>query len=134
VAGPFIDPSVMLLDPQFTDHFAVVKRVQNVDSNGLVSTADSITPNVLGIVTPTTPSDLRRFDDKQFGQRTLKIYTQARLNSAATDRATGQQRQPDYLLWNGDKFVVVDIEPWTRFGPGWTKVLATSVDSVEATT
>lgn len=134
--GPFIDPSILLLDPQFTDRFDVVQRVQVVSNTGHVSTNNTVVPNVLGVVTPANPSELQRYDDKQFGHRTLWIATRFKLNDAA--RSLGgnppMQRQPDQLLWNGDTFTVVLIMPWTRYGPGWTRVLVTSVDSVEVTT
>ena len=133
---PFIDPSIMLLDPQFTDKFAVVQRVQNINNYGEVSTTNSTTHNVLGVVTPTNPAELKRYDDKQFGSRTLWIATRFRLNDAAQSLKTTPptQRQPDQILWNGDTFTVVLVMPWTRYGPGWTRVLVTSIDSIEATT
>ena len=129
---PFLDPSVMLLDPEFTTRFAVVQRAQNVDVNGTVSTADTIKPNILGVVLPTTPAELKRYKDKEFGQRTLKVITQFRLNSAAVTHA-GVQRQPDHILYQGDRFIVVDLKPFTQYGPGWVLALVTSIDSVEAT-
>ena len=130
---PFIDPSVMLLDPEFTDRFAVVQRIQSVDANGTVSTSDKILHNVIGVVLPTTPTELKRYKDKEFGQRTLKVITRYRLNSAAVAVA-GQQRQPDHILHQGDRFIVVDLKPFTQYGPGWVLALVTSVDSVETTT
>jgi hypothetical protein len=136
MAGPFIDPSIMLLDPQFTDRFAVVQRVQSINTYGEVSTTNSTRHNVLGIVTPAKPAELKRHDDMQFGQRTLSIITRAMLNSAAQviNVTPPTQRQPDQILWAGDTFTVMYIEPWQRYGPGWVKVLVTSVDSIDATT
>jgi hypothetical protein len=136
MAGPFIDPSIMLLDPQFTDRFAVVQRVQNTSSLGVITTTNTTIPDVLGIVLPTKPSDLKRYDDRQFGNRSLWIITRYRLNTAAQARYGNppQQRQPDWILWNGDTFMVVDVQPFTRYGPGWTENLVTSIDSIEAVT
>lgn len=136
MAGPFIDPSIMLLDPQFTDRFAVVRRVQSVNNFGEVSTQNTTTHNVLGIVTPARPGDLRRVPETERGHRTLTVFTRNRLNSASQKLNTNPptQLQPDYLLWNGDTFIVKEVLPWTRYGPGWVRVIATSVDSIEATT
>lgn len=131
---PFIDPSEMLLDPEFTDRFAVVQRIQMTDVNGTVSSSDTTIPSVIGIVLPASPSDIKRYPDKKFGQRSLNIVTQFRLNSAARNVKTGQYRLPDHVLHEGDIFVVVDLKPYTRYGPGWTKVLVTSIDAVEALT
>jgi hypothetical protein len=130
MAGPFIDPSIMLSDPQFTDRFAVVQRVQLVDNFGQVSTSNTTTHNVLGVVTPAKPGDLRRVPEMQRGTRTIVIFTKALLNSAAQSGST--QRQPDLLLWSGDTFMVIEVLPWNRFGPGWVRVVATSVDRIDS--
>jgi hypothetical protein len=135
MAGPFLDPSIMLLDPQFTDRFDVVQRVQSVSNLGEVSTNDTITRNILGVVTPAKPADLKRRDDIQYGQRNIVIFTRALLNTAAVQLNTipPTQRQPDLLLWSGDTFMIVQVLPWNHFGPGWVRVVATSVDRIDAT-
>lgn len=120
----------MLSDPQFTDHFAVVARVQNVDNFGQISTTNTTTHNVLGVVTPAKPGDLRRVPEMQRGTRTIVIFTKYLLNSAAMSGST--QRQPDLLLWNGDTFMVIEVLPWNRYGPAWVRVVATSVDRIDS--
>ena len=130
---PFIDPSVLLLDPEFTTRFAVVQRTQNVDVNGTVSTTDTTKQDVLGVILPTNPTELKRYKDKEFGQRTLKLITQFHLNSAAVTR-DGKQRLPDRVLYQRDAFLVVDLKPYIQYGPGWVLALITSIDAVEATT
>lgn len=124
----------MLSDPQFTDRFAVVQRIQSVNNFGEVSTQNTTTHNVLGVVTPAKPADLRRRDDMQYGQRNIVIFTKALLNTAAMQLNTvpPTQRQPDLLLWNGDTFMLVQVLPWNRYGPGWVRVVATSVDRIDA--
>lgn len=131
MAGPFIDPSIMLSDPQFTDRFAVVQRIQAVNDFGEVGTTNTTTHNVLGVVTPAKPGDLRRVPEMQRGTRTIVIFTKALLNDAATAR-DGTARQPDLLLWNGDTFMVIEVLPWNRYGPAWVRVVATSVDRIDA--
>ena len=133
MAGPFIDPSIMLLDPQLTDRFAVVKRIQSVSSGGIVSITETIRNNVLGVVTPAKPGDLKRHDDRQYGNRNIVIFTRYLLNDAArTIWGTPQQRQPDHILWSYDKFVVLEVLPWGRYGPGWVRAVASSIDSIES--
>jgi hypothetical protein len=134
MAGPFIDTSVMLLDPQFTDRFSVVQRVQQINNFGEVSTVNTTSRDILGVVTPARPGDLRRVPEMQRGTRTIVIFTRARLNSAAQGCPPGTQRQPDLLVWHGDNFMVIEVLPWTSFGPGWVRVIATSVDRIDAVT
>lgn len=126
--GPFLNPAVLLLDPQFTDNFTVTQRVQQTNQFGEAVTSNNDIAGVLGAVTPTTKADLERLPEIERGNRNLTIYTQHRLNSAA------QGLQPDLITWHGDKFIVRRLLPWTAYGPGWTKVIACSIDSVEAQT
>jgi hypothetical protein len=125
---PFINPSVLLLDPQFTDNFSVIQRAQTINNYGEVTTTNVTLLNILGVVTPTTPADLRRVPEYQRGDRNLTIYTRQHLNSAATGL------QPDLIKWRGDTFVIRLLLPWTAYGPGWVKAIAASIDSVEAPT
>ncbi len=125
---PFINPSVLLLDPQFTDNFTVTQRVQTINTYGEVTTTPTVLRNILGVVTPTKRDDLERLPEAQRGNRNLTIYTRQHLNTAAMGL------QPDLITWRGDTFVVRMLLPWTAYGPGWVKAVVASIDSVEAPT
>ena len=125
---PFLDPSILLLDPQFTDTYTLITRAQSVNTYGEVVLTPTTYTNILGVVTPTKPADLLRLPETERGNRAITIYTQRRLNGAATGR------QPDIVQWRGDSFIVKMELPWTSFGPGWVKVVCTSIDSIEALT
>jgi hypothetical protein len=131
---PFLDPSILLLDPQLSESFDVIVRVQQVSELGIVSIASTLVQGVGGSVQPAKPNELKRFDDNERGNRAITIYTNHRLNDAAR-APTGNpptQRQPDHILWEGDRYLVREVKPWTHYGAGWVKVLATSIDSIEA--
>jgi hypothetical protein len=126
---PLLDPSTILLDPMLADRFDVVQRPEIVTVEGVSTTPTSTrVANIVGVVQPASPDDLQRLDDNDRGQRSLKIYTRFRLNTAAVSR------KPDLIIWRGDTFIVKSVDPYTGFGAGWTEVLATSIDSVEALT
>jgi hypothetical protein len=126
--GPFLDPSVLLLDPQFTATIQVTQRVQQTNDFGEMTFLPTVTPSVLAVVTPTTPADLLRLPESQRGDRHFTVFSQFRLNGPAVGR------QPDLVQYLGDSFVVKMLLPWTAYGPGWTKAIIGSIDSVEATT
>jgi hypothetical protein len=126
MAGPFLDPSIILLDPQFTDTFNLIQRAQTVNAFGEVSTTNTTITDVLGVVTPTRPADLLRLPETERGARAVTVFSQQRLNTAVTGR------QPDLIQWRGDTFIVKMLLPWVAFGPGWTKAICTSIDSIEA--
>lgn len=126
---PFLDPSNILLDPQLADTFTVTQRPETITAEGLSRVVNpTVIPHVIGVVVPASPDDLERLDDQDRGRRTLKIYTRFRLNTASASR------KPDLITWRGDTFIVVSVDPFTAYGPGWTEVLATSADSIEAAT
>jgi len=125
---PFIDPSIVMLDPQFTDTYNVVSRLQSINTYGEVELTSSRRNSVLGVVTPTRPADLLRLPETERGNRAITIFTQERLNSAANSQ------QPDWIEWRGDTFIVKMLMPWTAYGPGWVKAVCTSIDSTEAQT
>jgi hypothetical protein len=124
--GPFIDPSIILLDPQFTDTFSVTSRMQSTNQYGEVVLAPTTLPGILGVVTPANRADLLRLPETERGNRAITIFSQHRLQSAANSQ------EPDWVIWRGDTFVVKVLIPWTAFGPGWTRAICTSIDSVEA--
>lgn len=130
----FLDPSIMLLDPQLSSTFDVVERVQSVSDLGVVSVASKIRQGIDGVVTPAKPNDLRRYDDNERGNRAIVVFTNYRVNGAvrAPYGNPPVQRQPDHILWEGDKFLVREVMPWTKYGAGWVRVLATSIDSIES--
>lgn len=132
--SPFIDVSMLLVDPMFAGSFSVVQRIQNTNDFGETNISTVQTDGVVGVITPTDSAELRRHPEVEWGERTITIYTQARLNMVAQGSPSGAQRQPDLVLWRGDRFIVKKLYPWTDYGPGWVKVLATSIDAVEAVT
>jgi hypothetical protein len=131
---PFLDPSIMLLDPQLSSTFDVIERVQHTSDLGVVSIASTLVQDVDGVITPAKPNDLKQLDDQQHGNRTLVVITNHRLNDVCRSIRGNPPtlRQPDHILYDGDRYLVREVKPWTRYGEGWVWVLVTSIDSADA--
>lgn len=128
MAGPFIDPSLITLDPMLASTFSVVSRVEVVNAYGESTTVNKQANGIIGVITATSPADLQRLDDNERGARNYTVITRYRLNSAANSL------QPDLILFQNDTFIVRMLMPYTAFGAGWVKAIVASIDSVEAKT
>jgi hypothetical protein len=121
-----IDVTEVLFDPDFVDEFVVTRRVEVVSGQGRVNvTTTVVTPNPVGVVTATTPADLQRRDDLQSLGRSVNVVTTFRL------RGPGPGHQPDLLGIDGVTYTVVEVLPYTRFGPGFVEARAVSGNAVD---
>lgn len=118
----FLDVSEVLLDPDLTDTFTVLRRKEVVSQQGQVSTVDTPYHNIVGVVVPATPDDLEMLDDNQRTRRTIDVFTRFRLQGSSSGV------QPDIIQWRGDSFLVVNLEMNTQFGAGFVKAVCTSID------
>ncbi len=122
----FLDPSSILLDPEFVSTFVVVQRPEVIDAHGRSVQNPVSVPGVVGVVTAATPNELVRLQDMTHGRRTIKVFTRFRLQAASTGR------QPDLIVWKGDSYAVIAFDPYVNFGAGWIKAFATSIDAADA--
>lgn len=116
--------SEILLDPDFTDPFVVLRRQEVLGANGRNSFVTTSYPS-MGVITPASSNDLKRLDDYQTGTRYLKVVTQFHLQLPTPGY------QADVVQWRGDNFVVTTLDPYPQFGPGWFEAVVGSIDQLE---
>lgn len=117
----FLDVSEVLSDPDIADGFVVKRRAQVMGQNGRAGVAVEDLRGV-GVICAASPNDLKRLPDEQHTERHISIITRFRL------RATAPDYQPDLVGWQGDFFIVRDVQPYTQYGAGFVQVLAGSID------
>lgn len=122
---PGLDVTELLSDPDLCDVFDVYRRTETVGSNGRSTTTEAVTAGVVGVVTPGDSGDLLRKDDSQMTSRIITISTTFRL------RASGDGFQPDVVLYDGVRFTVKAVKLWNRFGAGYIKAAATSMNAAD---
>lgn len=123
---PDLDVTEILFDPDLADTFTVRRQTETVGVNGRSSVAVVDTPNVIGFVIVSDPSDNVRNEDGQMTPRVIDVVTTYRL------RAAGTNIQPDIIIWAGTNYLVKQIKPHTRFGAGFVKVTAQSQSAADA--
>ena len=118
----FLDTTDLLLDPDIAGQtFTVIRRREQVNASGQGVSAqppEVITP-VYGQITPTGDNSLLREVAFQTQMQTIQIITQFRLRGATAEPSTGQQFQPDLILWKGNYYVVSSLNEFAQYGNGF---------------
>ena len=122
---PLLDVSSLLVDPDLADHFTVDRRMETVGTNGRTTIGSQLIPNVVGVVTAISPSDLDRQDGYESMTRSISVVTQFRLRGVAPNE------QPDVIIWRGSHFVVKHVDPYPHFGKGFFQAECTSMDHID---
>lgn len=120
-----LDVTEILTDPDFADDFPVKRRAESVGQNGR-SELQVRDMKGVGVICAASPSDLERLPEDQRMRRTISIVTQFRLQGPSPGY------QADLVGWQGDFFVIVDIQPYTNYGAGFVQALASSMSSQDA--
>lgn len=114
-----------LLAPEFMDNFLVSRRAQAVDNYGRAQNQVLWTRPGIGVVTPATPDQLERLPEQQYQSRTIEII------STFPIQGPSETDSPDIIQWGGDIFVVIALDDWANYGPGFVHAVCTSMDSTD---
>lgn len=114
---PLLDVAFVALDPMFATRFSVERRDTSVDVYGVGQTTSVTTPGVVGTIVPSSNS-LERRDDSSSSARSVDVYTKYRLRQSSSDC------QPDRILWQGELYTVVSVDPFTHLGAGFVRARA----------
>jgi hypothetical protein len=98
------------------DEFEVIRRPLTVNSNG----RSTVNPFSLGIqkgVIGPTPTSLERTPDYGISKGNMWVFTPFRLYFLR------EGFQPDYIIYGGDRYVVVDLTDYTMYGRGFVQAM-----------
>ena len=124
---PTLDFSDVIASPEFTSLFNVRRRSDSVDpatGRSVPSTAAMFT-GISGVVVYGGGEKNSRREDAQSTDRQLTIVTKFRL------RAASASVQPDVVIYDGVEFTVIAVEHWHRFGSGFVKATAESMNAFD---
>lgn len=110
--------------PDNLDRFTVLRTTSTTNDFG----ETVLTPTPLparGVVTTGRPNQLERGPDEQHGTKSITIVTRFRLQLASPGF------DADGIEWHDDTFVVVEIDDYTAYGPGFIQAVAESVGYLE---
>lgn len=123
MSNPLLDFSFDLLDPMIAGSFDVIRRPEVVTLGGMSSVPVPVTyAGVIGVVNAAGPDDLDRLDDQDRTSRAISIVSQFKF------QATVVGYKPDLVVWHGDTYVVVTVDPYPQYGPMFSQAIASSID------
>jgi galactose-6-phosphate isomerase len=126
--SPMMDVSVALTNPYTLDSFSVLRRPENINTYGEGSTADTTIDGLYGVIYPEGNQGLERLAEEQRQLKVIAVITKFALRGSS--KQSGQNYQPDTVIWNGNNFVVENVEDYSRYGPGFIKATCTIIDMI----
>lgn len=117
-----LDVSDVLCDPDIADSFTVIRRAQVINNHGRATLVPQTLKNKIGVITAASGNDLMRLPEEQRTGRNLTVVTKFRLH------ATVQGFAPDLILWQGDYYIVKEVDPYPQYGQGFVQAIVGSID------
>lgn len=122
---PTLNVSSVLLDTRFADFVTVFRREQVVNDFGEVSTIETPVYGVPITITATESNVLEREDASQYQSRTHTVI------SVYPFRGVAPNVQPDLVEFQGARFIIDKVEPYSRYGAGFVQARMTSILTVD---
>ena len=127
--SPQLDVSAALTNPYTLDVFNVLRRPETINVFGESSVAEQQTfENVYGIVTPDGDASLARSAEMQTQVKVLSVISRFALRG--NREASGTNFQPDLVVWDGNSYIVRNVEDYSRYAAGFVKASCELIDSV----
>lgn len=124
---PDLDINELFEDDDLGDCFDVKRRTERIDEgSGLAVREEELFKGVFGTVVSIEPTKNNRTPDSQMTDKVIEVCTPFRL------RAASEGVQPDIIVWNGSEFTITTFKDHTRWGDGWVKVTAQSMNASDA--
>lgn len=118
---PYLPIAPALTNWMMNDGFVVLRRTETIDYTGRGQIAVSTTfPKIGGVVTPASANDLARVPDYDMQRKAIMVIAPF----AFVGALAGGGAKPDWIVWNGDTYEVVDVQSYERYGLGFTQVIA----------
>lgn len=124
---PMLNVSPALTNPYTLDTFNVIRRAEQVGSNGRASSISVAINGLRGVVTPGADGEFERTEDYTLQNKWLTIKTLFFLQAESVD-GTPQAWQPDIVVWHGNNFIVKGILDWSTYAAGFVKAVCELFD------
>ena len=122
---PTLNVATVLLDMRFADFVTVIRRTQLINQYGEVSIEDVPAYGVPVTITATDSNVLEREDGSQHMSRTHTVV------SMFPFRGPAPGAQPDLVEFQGARFIIDKVEPYSRYGAGFTQARMTSILTID---
>src|ERR1700757_3909020 len=107
-----LDVSELMNDPDFVSTFYVTRTQQVVDAHGRAQDGTASRQKLIGVVLPISARTMNIMQDSINVNGAIEIYTKYRLEGPS------QTTKPDTVEWQGNTYLVANVQPYTAFGAG----------------
>ena len=112
-----LDVSDLVIDPDFTNGFALIKRAASINQYGEMNLAETTT-NVFGVIQNINNETLKRFPDAAEFSDGIQVWYKGKLEAQSAGGYC------DVIVWQGQRFLVkIVTEQFMNWGAGWTSAL-----------
>lgn len=112
-----LDVSEVLTDPDFMDSGLICYRLTQIVGNNGMATNTETQFTFSAVVTSASGFELNREPDGEFIKGLITVHTKFSLQDGAAGLTA------DEILWQGKRYTVEKIEPYTHFGQGFTAAI-----------
>lgn len=118
---PRLNVARVLRSRCFASRLDVVQRAVTVGANGLMVVSETaLDPKPVGVVVQGSPKGMTQEPDSSYTGKAIIVYVyQARLYDITMAQAPNSQRQPDLVVYKGNRYVVRAVYDWSDWGAGW---------------
>jgi hypothetical protein len=118
---PALDVTDVLFDPDIAgETFTVVRRQEIVNSAGVSTITETRYDDVAGSIQPTGDQSLTRAEAFSHQSDSLRVITTFLLRGVSQDMS-GNNFQPDLVLWKGDYYIVTSVDDYSQYGAGFVQ-------------
>lgn len=121
-----LDVTELMSDPDFVSPFTVTRQGQLIDSFGRRGVSSTRKQKIFGSIQPVSARTMEVQPNLTNVSGAIEIWTQFRLEGPSTTT------EADTVTWNGNDYVVVNVESFTNFGRGYVHAIAQLRDLLAA--
>lgn len=126
--APLLDVSDVLTDPMFVEPLLITRQNVTVGNNGRATvTQEVITPKPYGVVTSEADDDVIVGEDALLRPNMIRVTTKFRIQGPSKEG----ERDGDIVTWNGDPYIVMKIDNFSKWGAGFMTAVCQSMSSVD---
>lgn len=111
-----IDVSELMLDPDFISTFSIIRRTPTINNYGENVLSETTISNVKGSIQAVGKETAERLPEGINLKDFLTVFTKT---PVFADKENGY---PDIIVWEGLRYQVYQVLPWSNFGAGWYMV------------
>ena len=125
MAGPLLDVDDVLLDPDFCEPLAILRPDLTLSQHGRNAIAEyQVTPPPIGVVIPGAKG-FNRTDVAEITGAMVTVWVYG-----FTFLPPNSASHPDVLLWRGTRYVLQQVNDWSRYGRGFNVGLFSVMDPI----